>query len=159
MEALRAARTSAAACEPEIFGDPAPMRLRGRSAFVTSLQGDLEQASEKMRAVLDEDPDYAWGWLQLVEWADRMGLNEEYLEAAENLLRTSPNHPAAYAYRGDAFLRLERRKEARKDFQRAVQIAPNYFFALRSLLDLDIEDGAFEEAHRLWSACGGHNRA
>ncbi len=145
-----------AACAPPVYGGDPPLSLRARAAQVVAMRGDLPTAIEHMRGVVADDPDYTWAWSMLAEWHDHLGQNEEYLQACENLVRTSPFEPASFGYRGDARLKLDRRELAKQDFRHAVDIAPDYFYAVRSLLELHLEDEETDAAAELHAQALDH---
>ena len=63
-----------------------------------------------MRAIVDVDSHYWWGWEQLAIWYRESNDNEGYLRASEWLIRLSPQDHIAYGYLGEAQLRLDRRR-------------------------------------------------
>ena len=120
--------------------------LRGRAAWIVAQRGDLPAASALMRPVLVENPDYAWGWYVLADWARESGTAEEYLEAAEALARLWPEEAVAHAYLGEARLRNGNRAGAKESFRRALALDPGHGFAAMSLFDLELEDEEIETA-------------
>jgi hypothetical protein len=69
-----------AACQPSVFGtklEEMPVVLRGRHAWVESARGDLETAIRLMRAVLQDEPDFAWGQQEMLGWLSATGQHRE----------------------------------------------------------------------------------
>jgi tetratricopeptide (TPR) repeat protein len=128
------------ACRPPITEQP-PTELKGRAAWIEAERGNMEEAVRRMRAAVDEDPFYYWGWSQLARWHDTGGPDDAYLEAAQMLVRLAPHEPTPHGILGDARLRTGDRPGARDAFKRAMDLAPDYAFAGMSLLDLQLEDG------------------
>src|SRR5690606_7077363 len=118
-----------AACSPPALGDPPPLVLRGRAAWVLWARGDRSAALERMRAALAAAADYYWGWYQLANWLEATGAYRAYLGAAENLFRLAPQQPASYGNRGEARWHLGDRAGAREDFARAQALVPKYAYA------------------------------
>jgi len=141
-----------AACHPTVFTDQPPTELRGRAADVEAMRGNLDEAIRRMQAVLEDDPNYFWGWSRLVEWCDQMDRRKDYLKAAQQMARLAPEHAPAWGYLGDARLKLNDRAGAKRDLRRAVQLAPDYVFAVMTLFNLHVEDGELERAAEVAAA-------
>ncbi|WP_165064820.1 tetratricopeptide repeat protein [Paludisphaera rhizosphaerae] len=135
-----------AACAPAVFGDRTPLILRGRAAWVAAKSGDRALARTLMRSLLHEDPDYAWGWRRLTEWARDDEDNNAYLEAAENSARLYPDDPWVFGLLGQARLASGDRAGAKQAYTRAVDLAPEYDYALMELFDLQLESRELDEA-------------
>ena len=121
------------ACAPPTF-QPPPLTLRGRSAWVTGQQGDKSKAVDEMAVCLAEDPDYAWGWRQMVHWYDDLGRHRDWLHAAEQLVRLSPGDAYSFAVRGEAKRILGDHRGAKDDYQRAFELDPNFDAAGHQLI-------------------------
>jgi len=136
-----------AACRPAAWTEQQrPLLLRGRAAWVAAERGDIQQAISEMRAILQQDPNYYWGWSNLAEWCNRVRDFEGYLEAAENMLRLAPDSPVPFAFRGEARLRLGQRNQAKADLAHALELAPDYAFAGLTLFDEQLADGETDAA-------------
>jgi tetratricopeptide (TPR) repeat protein len=134
-------------CRPKVFEDQTPpLILRGRAAWVEFERGRREQAVTQMEAIVEESPDYFWGWQQLANWNDRMERYEKYLEAADAMVRLAPRDATAFGYRGEAKLRNGDREGAKEDFRLAFEMDPDYGFAGLHLLDQQIEDDELDDA-------------
>lgn len=128
-----------AACRPPAWGEQPPFELRGRAAWVMAEQGKLPVAIEAMRSLVQESPDYFFGWARLAEWHDRAGDKEEYLQASENLVRLNGGEPVSWGYLGDARRRNGDREGATRAFERSLEIAPNYEYGGVSLIEMHLE--------------------
>jgi len=122
--------------------DPAPTALRGRAAWVEAQSGNKDKAIEMMSQVLQEEPDYSWGWRQLTYWQEDLGRHRECLEAADHLVRLNQNDPYAYAVRGEARRSLGDNRGAKDDFAKAFELDPGFQAAGLQLVtaQLDVDD-------------------
>ena len=117
---------AAAACAPAHLGSPPPVPLRGRLAWLEARRGDRAKAVAMMKAVVADEPDYTWGWRQLVHWYDADERTEESLEAAENLVRLNPGDPVAHVLRGETRRILGDHRGAKDDFEQAFEADPTF---------------------------------
>lgn len=138
-----------AACGAAAWGEYHPIALRGRAAWIQARRGDIPGAIARMRSIVAEDPDYYWGWFNLAEWFSTAGTPADYLEAAEAMVRLSPDGPLGFGYRGEARLKLHDTAGAKRDFERAIELAPSYRFAAMSLFDLELADQRLDAAGRM----------
>ncbi len=129
-----------AAARPPIFGRDLPPELRTAEAYVEAQRGDVQKALKKMRAALQEEPNYAPGWERLARWCRTLEYPDEYLEAAKNLVRLMPHYAVALGYLGEAKLWLRDRDGAKECYQRALTLAPDYDFVGFALFDLYLEE-------------------
>ncbi|WP_337174245.1 C39 family peptidase [Paludisphaera sp.] len=127
-----------AACSPPIFGDRPPSVLRGRAAWVLHARGDRDEARERMRALVAENPEYGWAWRQLLEWSRHDDDPAEQLEAATQCVRLYGEDPSALVELGEARNRAGDRLGAREAFARAVAAAPGYDYARIELFDVEL---------------------
>ncbi len=147
-----------AACAPADLPE-VPVNLRGRAAWVEKQRGDLDRALALMRALLEEHPDYYWGWTQLVEWHEQRKELAESLAAAEQLVRLAPDHAPAFGNRGEARRLTGDLAGAKADFARAVELDPAYFFGSLSLFDRQLADGELDAAEETLDVARQHAAA
>src|SRR5205085_11931414 len=95
---------AAKACATAPGEDEAPLILRGRAAWVEHRRGDMDAAISAMEQLVEKEPDYYWGWQQLADWYNEANKPEDYLRAAEHLVRLRPDSPVAVARLGEAKL-------------------------------------------------------
>jgi tetratricopeptide (TPR) repeat protein len=131
---------ASAACTPAVFGQNIPLRLRGRAAWVQASAGYTAKAIEEMQKILAENPDYVWGWSQLTEWLAGADREKEALKAAEKWAWLCPQEPVPLGWIGSLQRREGERVKARETFTRALELHPDYVFAARELLDLQLND-------------------
>ncbi len=135
-----------AASRPAVFGDAPPIPLLGRAACIVARRDGLAAAVDAMRQVLTRDRNYRFGWANLADWTQSLGRWDEYLEAAENMLRMDPADVAGLAYRGEAKLKLGRRDEALVDLRRACERAPGYLLPALLLFEEHFSAGELDDA-------------
>ncbi len=102
-----------------------------------------------MKEVLTEQADYPWAWHRLASWYyDDNEAKSEYLEAARQLERLSPQLPPTWGHLGAALLRNNDRAGAKQAFRRGMELSPDYSFAGLWLADLQLEDGELYDAEQ-----------
>lgn len=135
-----------AACEPPVWGDQPPTDLRARAAWLTAQRGDLHGAIERMRDVVAEEPLFYGAWSQLADWYQQVQDTAGNLEAAEAMVRISPQYEVSLGYLGEARIANGDREGASEAFRRAFDLNPQYEFAGNWLFDLQVEDEDFDAA-------------
>jgi TolB-like protein/tetratricopeptide (TPR) repeat protein len=111
--------------------------LRGRHFLHRMTAPDLKKGAEMFECAINLDVDYgpAWGCLSAVyalqyEW---FGAKEEDLARAEQAsrraLELAPRHAEPHAARGFVLSLLDRCEEARREFEEAIALNPNFFEA------------------------------
>ncbi len=95
------------------------------------------------------DPTYVWGWHQLAEWYNDTGKSENYLEAASELVRLQPHHPAGWTMRGEAKVQTGDRDGGKNDLRERLKISPNYSPAAAILFDAYLADEEHRDAQAL----------
>jgi tetratricopeptide (TPR) repeat protein len=116
---------AAEACRPPGV-TPLPVALRGRAAWVEAHRGDRARAIALMKQTVADEPNYGWGWRQLAQWYDAAGRYRECLEAANQLIRITPDDPVAHAIRGEAKRALGDHHGAADDYRKAFEIDPTF---------------------------------
>ena len=135
-----------AACNPEVFNGDVPFELRGRVAWIQYRRGNRSQAIGDMAALIKESPRYFWGVCCLAEWYQTAGDKNQYLRTAETLVRTWPVSAVAHGFLGDALRGKGTLSEARKSFQRAVELDAAYTYAIENLFEMDLAAGKLSDA-------------
>ncbi|MGE5049840.1 MAG: tetratricopeptide repeat protein [Deltaproteobacteria bacterium] len=135
-----------AACAPSALGNPAPVALRSRAAWILARRGDRKGAIQEMRALCAEERSWEPGLWQLVELCreekDGPGMLEAAMQGAALKPQSAPFHAAV----AEASLRLGRRSEAKAALRRACDLDPAHGWAAPTLFDELLADGALEEA-------------
>lgn len=134
------------ACRPAVFGPSIPQPLRGRAAWIEARRGHRLLAITRMRELLDQSPDYLWGWRNLAEWCEAEGSVDAALEAVGWVTRLGPGSAESWAQRGRIELGAGRRDDARQTLRRALDLDPSHPGAGFTLVDLSLEDGDLDAA-------------
>ena len=134
------------ACSPPVLGDPAPLILRARAAWLESARGSIDKAIQQMQQVLREDDSLYWGWTKLSDWYAHKQDNDGLLVAATNLARLAPNDPQSLANLAFARLRTENREGAKAALIRAFALAPDYHYVGDKLFELQLADEDYAAA-------------
>jgi tetratricopeptide (TPR) repeat protein len=140
------------ACRPAIGDDSPPTPLRGRAAWVLAARGEPEEAIERMRAVLSDDPDYHWGWQQISRWQRSVGATFDHLESAIKMVELEPQDPVSRAWLGHARLSNHDPRGAMEEFGRAVEMEPDFVYAASPLFELQLDAMELDAAARTLEA-------
>ena len=145
---LRRFRAAEEACHPAILAERAPSMLEGRAAWVDAQRGDMRHAIERMHAVVEHARDYTWGWSQLVEWHAAQNQLKQAADAAERWAWLAPTYIVPLGWLGDLKQRAGDVAGAKKVFQRAMRLEPDYLFAGMRFFGIQKDERSFEDAAR-----------
>ena len=134
------------ATQPKALRESNPLELQARAAWVEGERGNVETAVSLMENVVTQDQDYFWAWHRLAEWYEFLDRGTKYHNAAKQMARLEPQNPVSWGYLGDAELRRQRKKAAKKYFLQSVQLSPAYSFGSSRLIDLQLEDKEYDDA-------------
>jgi tetratricopeptide (TPR) repeat protein len=146
------------ACDPPQFQGRPPVGLLGRRAWIYAQQKDLPKAIAAMREILETNKSYYWGWYQMLGWIADRRQPEEYLAAAQGMVRQFPNDNVARNYFAAAQLLNKDAKTAKQTLVSAVQVAPDNAFALNRLFDAQMKDKEFGPAGQTLQLIERHMR-
>ncbi len=135
-----------AACDPLPGETEPPHAVLGRRAWLLFRSGQPLAGVAAMRDLLERFPDDTWISAELAIWHDN---REEWAELRELCLkwrRACPDEIRAAGYLGKAERALGNKDAAIQAFTRASAVDPEYTFATRQLLDLQLETGRLDEA-------------
>ncbi|MFD0892824.1 C39 family peptidase [Luteolibacter ambystomatis] len=134
------------ACEAAPGETESPFEVAGRRAWVMMEMGDGPAAIRAMEAVLERQPDYAWGWQLLSEWHHARKNWKALEDSTKQWTRFSPDNSIAHGFAGLAAEQLEKPDQAKRAFNRAFLLDPTYEFAGRKLIYLRIRSGELNAA-------------
>ncbi|XAL98894.1 tetratricopeptide repeat protein [Phycisphaeraceae bacterium D3-23] len=159
-----------AACDPPALAGDVPYNLRGRAAWVEAERGRLDTAIEQMQRLVKEHPNYTWGLEQICNWCGDNGDTRGLTVAANQLVEIEPNNPMFLNYRAYAAItELDKgnpdqprkdmlRARAIEDFERVAQLDPANNYCTVKLIDLYVEDKAYDKAVNILASARGYLR-
>ena len=109
-------------------------------------KGNLAQAEQIYRKILETDPNCGAGWHLLGVIAHQVGQQQTALEYITRAIDLVKNDPAYYSNLGEVYRALERREEAIAAYQQALALNPNHAEALSNLGNVLDELGRYQEA-------------
>lgn len=145
------------ACRPVELGDPQPLELRGRTAWIEAKRGDRNKAIALMKQIVAEEPGFVHGWRQLAAWYDSSDRFRECFEASEQFVKLEPHNPVAYVYRGEARRSLGDHRGALHDFNKAFEIDPAFEAAGLNLIVEQLATGDTAGAARTLAEVREHS--
>jgi tetratricopeptide (TPR) repeat protein len=98
---------------------------------------------------LADDPGQVWGWQLLLEWHrdhDQLDLAEA---ALKQLIRLQPEECVHLGYLAEIQLKRFKEDEARDTLARALEVAPDYPFALNKLFTIHLQHQQYQAARAL----------
>jgi putative PEP-CTERM system TPR-repeat lipoprotein len=117
--------------------DPKNAAARTRLGQVRFAEGDTEAAIRDLEAASALDPTVSPADLALIANLLRQKQFDQALAAAGRLEKKQPNNPLVYNLKGIVFLTKRDLATARLNFERALQIQPDYLPAVSNLAQLD----------------------
>ncbi len=142
-----------ATCQTVIHGRPSRVLQLSELDLLADYRS-LKDATERLKAMLIDDPDSASLWHRLADWSEKIGDWNAYYDACQQMVRTAPGYAISWGYHGDALLRQGQRANAIAAFEKAVQLDPKYEFAVNNLLDLYVAEKKIEIAQRILDRTG-----
>lgn len=118
--------------------DPNNSALQARLSASRMAAGDNARAELEAAATLGPEQQQAVTSAISAQIAKRE--YDQALKAIEAFQEKQPNNPLAYNLRGIALLGKKDLAEARRDFERALKISPDFFPAIANLARLDMMD-------------------
>ncbi len=109
----------------------------------------LQEATQRLQVMLEEDPDSGSLWYRLADWSEKIGDWETYHRATQQLVRTAPGNCISWGYRADSLLRQEQVDEAIRHFEKAVKLDPAYEFAAANLSEQLLKQDRVDELRTL----------
>ncbi|MBL8862582.1 MAG: hypothetical protein JNK02_11290 [Planctomycetes bacterium] len=135
--------------EQHAAAHPGSPQLAGRRAWLLGRCGRREEAAAGLAALVDAQPAYRWAAERLDEVLAELDRHDERRRRLEERLRREPNDPAWH----DALARVaEARGEAaaaEASHRRALELEPDRWGSVASLVDLLAARSALEEARAI----------
>lgn len=123
--------------------------LRGRGYAMTKGDQDNVRAIELFRKATEIDPEFLRAWSDLAETCSEKAVfmaggepaKQEAIQASERAIQLQPNHPDSHLARGYAHLATHQFSEARQDYLKVIELAPDKFEAYHHLARLEQHRG------------------
>jgi putative PEP-CTERM system TPR-repeat lipoprotein len=131
-------------------GSGANARLRLGQIALT--RGDFDRGASELQAASAMDTEHEQADLLLFAFHLRRREIDKALAAAGAFVKKQPRNPLGYVLEGTAHLAGKDRIGARKSFDAALAIQPDYLPALRGLADVDVAESQSATALRRYEA-------
>lgn len=131
--------------------------LRTQLALGLMSQGATEQATTELETAVDLGQGLFQSDVLLVLTYLRTKELDKALEAARQLAERLPDQPMPHNLLGGAYLAKGDMAQARRQFQRALELAPSYSPAEMNLARLDIQAGELDRARQHLENILGHD--
>ncbi len=136
--------------EQAVESKPGESKLKTQLALSKLASGDSRAALSNLQEVLDKDPNSK----QAAAFMALISLREKNYEAAilsaDKLIAQSVDNPVGYNIKGSAFAGMEKLQEAREQFKKALEVAPEYHSASMSSAKLELQEGHEEKAIEIY---------
>ena len=141
----------------EYFGraaavDPKNAQYRTRLGVSRLAGGETEQAFHDLEAASALDPADIQADITLIMAHLRRNEIAKAKEAVQSLEKKSPNDPVTYNMKGGVLLASKDSAGARKAFNKAMELKPDFLPALSNLARLDIADKQFDVARKRYES-------
>jgi len=111
----------------ELLGDDPSLHLV--QLRIQRQRGELPQARDGLRALLERHTDFTQGWLRLLQWLDEEHLDTEVLKICEQPPAAIADHSARFCYSADVRIRKNNLRGAENDLRAALERAPDHDWA------------------------------
>ena len=128
-----------AAAQPLTFGAEQPVELRGRRAWIREQHGRRGEAITDLQGVVQDHPDYYWGWQMLTNWLVAERRFSEALTCAETLARLAPRDSTPLGHIAQIHMAMDNGAAARETLRKAFAADPSYEYAGFTLFDSELE--------------------
>lgn len=123
--------------------------LRGRGYIMTRGDQDNQRAITLFQKATETDPEFLRAWSDLAEAYSEKALfmgggepaEQAAIQASERAMQLQPNHPRSHLALGYAHLACHRFSEARQDYLKVIELAPDNYEAYYHLARLEQHRG------------------
>ena len=129
---------------------PERVALRGELAKAYLSAGENDQAIQQLKTILAEGGEAAQTETLLVIAYLRAGNFDQAINTVLEMLARNPEDPAVLTLVGNVFAASDDKPEARKYFNKALQVKPGFVPATLSLAGLEEQEGNYAEAASLY---------
>lgn len=136
---------------------PADAALQTQLALSRMASGDTAKAIAELEGAASGDkPDSQPGFVLALHYL-RADQPAKALETLARLEKTFPNDPSLHNMKGAAYGSMNDQANARRSFERARALAPDYFSAAHNLAQLDLAQGKPGDARKRYDAILAHD--
>lgn len=128
--------------------DPQSVSIRSRLAAVRLVEGDVSEALSDLELASAQNPKPSEADFALVMLHLQRKEYDKALLAISALEKKLPNNPVTHNLRAGALIGKKDRAGARKAFEQALVIQPNFIPAISNLAQLDLMDGLPKNARK-----------
>ncbi len=136
--------------EQAVESKPGESKLKTQLALSKLASGDSRAALSNLQEVLDKDPNskQAAAFMALISLREKN--YEAAISSADKLIAQSADNPVGYNIKGSAFAAMKKTQEAREQFKKALDVAPEYHSASMSLARLELQEGHEEKSLEIY---------
>lgn len=138
--------------EKAVAEKPDESRLRTQLAMSKLAQGDTKAAELNLQEILEKDPNSRQATVFLTLIALRENNFAKALENADLVIKQMPENPTGYNLKGTAFMKSEKFDQARKLFNKALELNGDYHSARMNLAQLELRVDNKEGAKKIYNA-------
>ncbi|MBS0354313.1 MAG: PEP-CTERM system TPR-repeat protein PrsT [Proteobacteria bacterium] len=120
--------------------DPKNAQYRTRLGVSRLAAGETERAFQDLEAASALDTDNSQADIALIMAHLRRGESAKAMDAVKGLEKKKPNDPVTFNMKGGVFMASKDAAGARKAFERALELKPDFLPALGNLARLDISE-------------------
>lgn len=120
---------------------PGENQLKTQLALSKLAAGDARAAQTNLQEILENDPNSKQAAVFMTLISLREKNFDDAITSAEVLIKQSSDNPIGYNLKGAAYMGLKKPQQARRQFERALEISPDYYSALMNLAGLEIQEG------------------
>lgn len=128
--------------------DPKNAQLRTRLGVSRLVGGEAEQAFHDLEAASALDADNVQADITLIMAHLRRNEIAKAIAAVQTLEKKKPNDPVTYNMKGGVLLASKDNAGARKAFEKALEVRPDFMPAVSNLARLDIADKKIDDARK-----------
>lgn len=132
------------------------LTLKHREGWVLHKSGKYKEAVRVLDAALEEDPSYIWPWRLLAEWHQENDALELAEKASRQLVRLQPGDGVPLGYLGTVLEDRKQTSQAKEVYRQALDVTPDYPFALHRLFSLYVSAAEWENAAALLERAAVH---
>jgi tetratricopeptide (TPR) repeat protein len=125
------------------------VELQMLKAKAVRMMSGIESGTLLLEELLHNHPNYTEGWDLLSDWYAEADRFEDYLTAAQQIKRLSPNDPYSWGQVAEGLIKTGKKKEAKNYLEKALLLLPSYSWASRNLLELELQDREWGIAEKL----------